>query len=84
MSRFDYADGDDQGRRLRVGRGDNREGDRIGGLNDEQERESDVGGLPIITDPAHIADMPFLSSDVNPRPLTSIVQMPPITRLLII
>jgi hypothetical protein len=28
--------------------------------------------------------MPFLSSDVNPRPLTSIVQMPPITRLLII
>jgi hypothetical protein len=39
---------------------------------------------PIITDPAHISDMPFLSSDVNPRPLTSIVQMPPITRLLII
>jgi hypothetical protein len=40
--------------------------------------------LPIIADPAHIADMPFLSSDVNPGPLTSIVQMPPITRLLII
>jgi hypothetical protein len=29
--------------------------------------------LPIITDPAHIADMPFLSSDVKPKPLTSLL-----------
>ena len=29
--------------------------------------------LPIITDPAHIADMPFLSSDVKPKPPTSLL-----------
>ena len=29
--------------------------------------------LPIITDPAHIADMPFLSSDVKPKPSTSLL-----------
>jgi hypothetical protein len=29
--------------------------------------------LPIITDPAHIADMPFLSSDVKPKPLASLL-----------
>jgi hypothetical protein len=29
--------------------------------------------LPIITDPAHITDMPSLSSDVKPKPLTSLL-----------
>ena len=29
--------------------------------------------LPIITDAAHIADMPFLSSDVKPKPPTSLL-----------
>jgi hypothetical protein len=29
--------------------------------------------LPIIIDPAHIADMPFLSSDVKPKPPTSLL-----------
>ena len=28
---------------------------------------------PIITDPAHISDMPFLSSDVKPKPPTPLL-----------